>query len=97
MDIIEENKLISDYLGKSGYTNYLSSWNKLMPVIEKISRDKFEDDPDGDGCYPRTFGMINLETDNPMFRFNRYPVFEADTLIEAAFNAVVDYLKFNNK
>jgi hypothetical protein len=66
-----------------------SSWDWLMPVIESISKQQFED---GDRCYPRTFGMIS-EGGQFMFRFNRHQLFSADTLIEAAFNAVIDRLQ----
>lgn len=71
---------------------YSISWDWLMPVIEKISTIKF-DEEQGDTHYPRTFGMLNSETGKPMFRFNCGGLFEADTLIEAAWLAVTDYLK----
>lgn len=80
---------------------YHSSWNELMPVIEKISRieyERWEDElPFGgtqtviDTAYPRTFGMLDREG-KPMFRFNRCGLFTADTLIEAAWLAVVDFI-----
>ena len=69
------------------------SWCWLMPVIEKISAIKWGEDTDSpDTYYPRTFGMINSETGKPMFRFNLHVCFEADTLIKAAWLAVVDFL-----
>lgn len=80
---------------------YHSSWEWLMPVIEKIgthhypdywSGNKPEDAGEWDDCpYPRTFGMRDKEG-NYMFRFNAQPVFSAPTLIEAAYNAVVDFI-----
>ena len=107
--IVSGSALIANYMGetirkdgkialkdKEPLTNqcivdakYHSSWDWLMPVIESISKQKFED---GDTCYPRTFGMIS-EEGQFMFRFNRHQLFCADTLIEAAFNAVVDRLQ----
>lgn len=68
---------------------YDTSWEMLMPVIIKISNEKFDD-----GCYvfPRSFGQINQETGEYMFRFNRYGLFQSKELITAAFNAVCDYL-----
>lgn len=77
-------------------SEYRTSWNWLMPVIEKIS---VLDIPDPDGVseswnpFPRTFGIPS--DDNPgffLFRFNRHKVFECETLIEAAYTAVIDFL-----
>lgn len=65
-----------------------------MPVIEKISQIKFDD---GETIYPHTFGMINKENGNFMFRFNRHHLFENEKLIAAAFNAVVDYIQNANR
>ena len=74
--------------------NYHKNWALLMPVIEKISHIKWGEDTDSpDTYYPRTFGMLNAETGKPMFRFNLHACFEADTLIEAAWLAVVDFIK----
>lgn len=70
---------------------YRTSWEWLMPVIEKISKHKYED---GDTAYPRTFGMPFEE--NPtkvMVRFNRCHLHYGDTLLEAAYNAVIDFIK----
>jgi hypothetical protein len=70
------------------------SWDWLMPVIEKICRTRI-----GDGikyidfAYPRTFGMINDKTEKLMVRLNGFVVFEAETLIEATYLAVIDYIK----
>ena len=81
----------SDDMKDEYYTiPYHQRWGFLMPIIESISRIKFDD---GDTNYPRTFGMQNVETGKPMVRFNRHCVFEADTLIEAAWLAVVDFIK----
>ena len=77
---------------------YKTSWNWLMPVLEKICRLKI-----GDGIetvdYPnlRTFGMINEETGSIMVRLNGFQVFEAETLIESTFLAVVDFLEWWSK
>lgn len=85
------------------HLNYHASWGWLMPVIEKISRIEFHREMQdlGDGKieviiythYPRTFGMLNNETCKPMFRYNSGCVFEAETLIEAAWFATVDMIK----
>jgi hypothetical protein len=77
---------------------YTTSWNWLMPVLEKICRLKI-----GDGIktvdYPnlRTFGMINEETGGIMVRLNGFRVFEAETLIEATLLSVVDFLEWWSK
>lgn len=76
-------------------SKFETSWDWLMPVVEKICKTKI-----GDGVeyveypYLRTFGMLNEETKNPMVRFNGFGLFEADTLIEATFLAVLNFLKW---
>lgn len=82
---------------------YNKSWDWLMPVIEKISKIEFHREMQdlGDGeietiiytHYPRTFGMLNNKTGKPMFRYMSGSLFEADTLIEAAFLATVDMIR----
>lgn len=77
-----------------------SSWNWMMPVVEKISKIKClwdnEQAGETDTYYPRTFGMLNTETKRPMVRLNSNCVFEADTLIEATWLAVVDFIQWYN-
>lgn len=78
---------------------YHTSWDWLMPVVEKISTihygwDKIEN-PFDDCVYPRTFGMLDAEG-KPMVRFNSSQVFTADTLIEVTYMAVVDFIKWYN-
>lgn len=68
------------------------SWERLMPVIEKISKIPTGD---GDHFFPRTFGMMDADG-HPLFRFNRFQVFTAGTLIEAAYAAVVEFIKWYN-
>lgn len=68
---------------------YRKSWDWLMPVVTKIICEKFED---GENVYLRTFGMINEENGNLMVRFNRHGLFEAETLLEATYLAVCDYV-----
>ena len=73
-----------------GYEKY---WDKLMPVIEKICRLKI-----GDGkefveyANLRTFGMLNEETGQIMVRFNGFSLCQSDTLIEAAYLAVLEFV-----
>lgn len=73
----------------SSWAKYHVSWDWLMPVIEKISSHSFGD---GDRAYPRTFGMKNDDGDY-MVRFNRYRVCYAESFINAAWLAVVDFIK----
>jgi len=76
---------------------FLERWDWLMPVIEKISRIKFNDGSN-QTCYPRTFGMINGDL-MFMVRFNRFSLHTEEKLIVAAFLAVIeviDHLKSNN-
>lgn len=69
---------------------YHSSWDWLMPVIIKISQI---DSGDSEECaYPRTFGMFS-QTGQVMVRLNGFALFRADTLIEAAYLAVVDFIE----
>lgn len=72
---------------------YHTSWDWLMPVIEKISNYKYED---FDTAYPRTFGMIG-EKGIPMFRFNRHHLFQEKTLIESAHMACIEFIKWYNQ
>lgn len=82
---------------------YYSSWDWLMPVVEKISRIEFERRYDEDAekwviwtHRPVTFGMLD-ERGRPMVRFYCNTLHFGDTLIQAAWNAVVDFIKWNNE
>lgn len=86
---------VTDY--DTGWTECLplemefnTRWDWLMPVIEKISKEVFKD---GGISYPITFGMINPDNGNYMFRFHRCSLFEAPNLINAAFEAVGEFLR----
>jgi len=84
----------------TGYTEFSiwavgfdKDWNMLMPVVEIISKVPLIGATDlQDTCYPRTFGMLNLETGNLMVRFNGMFLNEAPTLIEATWLAVVEFV-----
>lgn len=80
---------------------YHRSWNALMPVVEKISKIPLP----GDGTrpaephetfYPYTFGMLS-PSGRPMVRICANGLFEADTLIEATWLAVVDFIRWYNQ
>lgn len=75
-----------------------SSPEWLFPVLEKICKMQI-----GDGittveyACPRTFGMIDRETGEIMVRLEGHQLFKANTLIEATWLAVVDFIKFQNQ
>lgn len=81
---------------------YHTSWDWLMPVIDKISLHQYDDKswegcpPYNDYAWPRTFGMIS-EDGKYLFRFNAQPLFEADKLIDAAWQAVVYFINQNKQ
>ncbi len=80
------------------FLTYNFSWNKLMPVVEKIFRLKIGDGitkVDYANC--RTFGMINNETGLIMVRFNGFTVHCEETLIEAAYSAVLEFIEWYNE
>lgn len=79
-----------------GNMRYHTSWDWLMPVVEKICRVKI-----GDGietilyAYPRTFGMLN-EKGEIMVRFNGFFLHESNSLIDATWKGVVEFIKYIN-
>lgn len=76
---------------------YHESFDWLVTVLEKICRMKIGDGFEFvDYAYPRTFGMISQETEKIMVRLNGFPLHEADTLIEATWLAVTDFIKWFN-
>lgn len=78
--------------------DYQEHWELLMSLAEKICRLKIGDGiRDIDYPYLRTFGMLNTETGKIMVRFNGFAVHEADTLREATWLAVVDFVKWYNQ
>lgn len=107
----EGNRLIAEFMGKTYHPNlekissindlyYHSSWDWLMPVLEKISRITIEwenSDDRTETYYPRTFGMLNDETKKPMVRIKGNTLHEADTLKEATYLAVVDFIKWHKE
>lgn len=77
--------------------DYFTTWGLLMPVVEKICRTKIGDDVNTIAyAYPRTFGMIDEETGKIMVRLNGYFLNSADTLIEAAWKSVCEFIVFQN-
>jgi hypothetical protein len=81
---------------------YHTSWEWLMPVIEKISKTPLLEadgtpckDPQ-DVCNPITFAMPTADGKRVMFRFKGCACHEGDTLIDAAFEAVCEFIEMEN-
>jgi len=74
---------------------FRTSWDWLMPVLEKIVKTKI-----GDGIkyveypYLRTFGMVNEETGDVMVRLNGSQLFQSKELFEATYDAIIDFLEW---
>lgn len=79
---------------------YHSSWDWLMPVVEKISRistNGKEIIHNGEDSYLetyhlRTFGIVNSETNKFMVRINRFGLHQSNSLIKATFEAVIEFI-----
>lgn len=90
----------ADYINTENvvHLRYHCDWSWLMPVLDKICRIKI-----GDGikyvefAYPRTFGTLNEETGQMMVRLNGFQLFQSDTLIEATYLAIIDFIEWYNK
>ena len=81
----------------SNEMKYHSSWEWLMPVVEKISRIKLDEyENNADTHYMRTFGMISDEG-KFMARINCFGLHMADTLIVATWSAVVEFIDHCNQ
>jgi hypothetical protein len=97
-------KLCYQEFGNIDYSNchgfYNSSWNWLMPVVEKISlipllnHDNTPCTEPSDTCHPYTFNMAD-EDGNRMVRLKGFQLQKAKTLMEATFLAVVDFVYFH--
>ena len=97
--ILEGNLLIAKFMncyceGQEPKFDYDWSWSCLMPVVTKIITHRYED---GDTAHFRTFGMTRQETGQVMVRINRHTLFECPTLIQATYEAVVDFIIWYNQ
>lgn len=81
---------------------YHTSWDWLMPVVEKISKmpllnhDNTPCTDPRDVCHPITFAMPTEDGKQVMFRFKGFSLHTADTLIEAAHMAVYEVAGYHH-
>jgi hypothetical protein len=76
---------------------YHEKWDKLMPVVERISRIPLIGAEDNqDVCYPRTFGMPHTDG-KIMVRLNGFSLHYGETLLEVTYAAVVEVIGFLNQ
>lgn len=80
---------------------YHTSWDWLMPVVEKICKHVYDKETiDGVNfiftAHLRTFGMFS-EDGKYMVRFNRMSLHESENMIEATYHAVVEFIKWYNQ
>lgn len=96
----------SDFIKKNNHVGYIPElwwgaksgrydhdYNSLMRVVEKVVKTKYDD---GDHAYFRTFGQLNKDG-LYMARINRHGLFQAETLQEVIYLAVLDFVKSEKK
>lgn len=104
-----DNELIAEFMGIKtskfyGYQmptlKYHESWDWLMEVVDKIGKITFKweskHESGVDSHYLRTFGMIDEETGRVMVRINNCGLHFGETLIEATYKAVLEFIKWHN-
>jgi hypothetical protein len=79
------------------HLQFHSSFDWLMPVVEKIAKLKLKylNDEEEYNPYPTTFSMPDKEG-NLMVRLHAHQLFTAPTLLEATWLAVVDFIQWYN-
>jgi hypothetical protein len=107
-----KNHILNDVKGVYKKKNYMpmlptdfsyhSNWSWLMPVVEKIAKLETTEiihngeDSYFDSYYPRTFAMVNAETKDFMVRINRFSLHQSNSLIEATYQAVIQFVEWYN-
>lgn len=115
---LSDNELIAQFMGvtptEKTYLNlgtwynmkFNTSWDWLMPVVEKIAKyyyqgyqtnNGYKNITEYDYAYPRTFGMLNGGSGKFMVRINRMTLHEDESLIKATYEAVIEFIKWYNE
>ena len=90
-----DQEMATDAVAK--YVKYHSSWDWLIPVLEKIIRLEIGDDVNTiKYAFPRTFGMIDEGTGKFMVRLNGFFLHKENKLIDAAYSAIVEFINHYN-
>ncbi len=97
--IIEGNKLIADFIGKttgrgipiSTYNYYHKSWDRLMLVVEKIEGLGFR--------FKQCRKRVEIEHDTQPFLEENYTVLTVknESKILSAWSAVVEFIRWNKQ
>ena len=92
-----------DWVKHPDHLAYNKDWNRLMGVVERISKTPLLEadgtpctDPQ-DVCHPTTWGMPTEDGKRYMVRFKGSVIAYGDTLIEAVFEACYDFIEWDNK
>lgn len=107
VSVIErDNQMLAEFMGLTYQTyptlkhlndyQYHTSWDWLMPVIEKICKLKIGDGKTYvDYAYPRTFGTRSEEEPHElMVRLNGFFIHRNESLIKGTYSAVVEFIKY---
>ena len=92
-------KPISLHGSLEGHNNgkFHSSWDWLMPVVEKIEEHKYPETYQNSSDGPEIHDCAYMRTmHGKMARINRHQLFQAETLIKAVWLACVDFIKWDN-
>ena len=94
IEIEKQNHIIDEFMNGNGnyfsVIDYNENYDLLMKVVEKIVTLKFHDN-----CAVtfRTFGLKDIDGDGQiMVRIERHALFKGETLKEALYLAVVDFV-----
>ena len=106
-NIIENNKLIAEFMGleenaagvSKGYfigLGYHSSWDKLIPVLEKI-KDIFKDNVRIIISFKGCSIAIDLKTPNEQRTFTKIGISLTSNLLKDTYKIIVEFIKWYNK
>jgi len=94
-DIRKQNQTIDRFLNGTDLnffsTRFDSDYGLLMKAVEKITSLKFKDNC---AVHFRTFGLKDIDGDDQyMVRIERHALFKGETLKEALYLSVVDFVE----